>query len=150
MSLPLQAVDRLFARLQATYGRDFTSKYEGIEIGLVKSSWAHELAGFAGQLGSIAWALENLPDRAPNVIEFRAICRRAPAADVPRIEHSPAGKARIEEELKKLGPNFRERAGRSGGNKEWAPRLIRAHEDGQRSRSSAPLQMARQALGLAK
>ncbi len=29
--------------------------------------------------GRVAWALENLPERCPNVIEFRNLCRQAPA-----------------------------------------------------------------------
>lgn len=146
MSLPSQAVDRLFARLSATYGRDFTMKFEGVETNAVKSSWAHELAGFADQLGSIAWALENLPERCPNVIEFRAICRRSPAAEVPKLEHSPAGQARIAAELAKLGAGFRKAPGRSGGNKDWARRIIENAANGIHSKSSLPLKMARAAL----
>ncbi len=149
MSLPLQAVDRLFARLQATYGRDFTMKFEGVEPNAVKSSWAHELSGFANHLTSVAWALENLPERCPNVIEFRAICRRAPAPEVPRIEASTAGKDRIAAELAKLGPGFRQPTGRSGGNKDWAHKIIANAEKGIHSKSSLPLKMARTALGLA-
>ena len=79
MSLPLQAIDRLFARLQATYGRDFMERYIGLEAGAVKASWAHELSGFANDMHSLAWALEHLPERPPNVIEFRKIARQAPS-----------------------------------------------------------------------
>lgn len=149
MSLPLAAIDRLFDRLNATYGRDFMSRWEGQDVNAVKSSWAHELAGFAGHLTSVAWALENLPERAPNVIEFRAICRRAPAPEVPRIEVSTAGKERIAAELAKLGPGFRKPTGRTGGNKEWAHKIIAKAENGIHSKSSLPLKMARTALGLA-
>jgi hypothetical protein len=145
MSLPLQAVDRLFARLSATYGRDFASKYEGLDQNAVKSSWAHELAGFTGQLDAIAWALENLPERAPNVIEFRALCRRAPTPEVPRIEHSPAGKERIAAELAKLGPVIRRRA--PADRRDWARRLIARHEAGERL-TRAQMDMARDALGV--
>ena len=31
MSLPLKAIDRLFDRLTATYGRDFTSRFDGVD-----------------------------------------------------------------------------------------------------------------------
>ena len=104
MSLSLQATDRLFERLHATYGRDFMSKYEGLEVGAVKASWAHELSGFANNLHPLAWALENLPERAPNVIEFRKIAKAAPMPDVPRFEVVRANPARIASELAKLAP----------------------------------------------
>ena len=50
MSLPLNAIDRLFDRLLATYGRDFSARWEGLDQGAVKSSWAHELAGYESRL----------------------------------------------------------------------------------------------------
>lgn len=147
MSLPLQAVERLFARLSATYGRDFTSKFEGVDANAVKSSWAHELANFANDLPSIAWALEHLPERAPNVIEFRAIARRAPMPEVPRIEVSKAGAERVAAELKKLGPTLKALRHRTTtGGKDWAHRIIDNDRNGIRSRSSLPLKMARAAL----
>ena len=147
MSLPLQAVDRLFARLQATYGRDFISMFEGIEIGLVKSSWAHELSGFAGDLPAIAWALENLPERCPNVIAFRNICRRSPTPDVPRIEYSQAGKERIDAELAKLGKSLPPRGSRVDA-RDWAHRILAEIAAGGK-RSMTVAKMARDAVGAA-
>ena len=85
MSLPIKAVDRIFLRLLATYGTEFSGRYAGVQDGDLKSMWAHELAGFASDLPSIAWALENLPERCPNAIAFRNLCRQAPrAANAPR------------------------------------------------------------------
>ena len=46
MSLQLKAVDHIFDRLSATYGRDFTGRWEGLDQNAIKSSWAHELSGF--------------------------------------------------------------------------------------------------------
>lgn len=146
MSLPLQAVDRLFMRLSATYGRDFAFKYEGLDLNAVKSSWAHELSGFAEQLESIAWALENLPERCPNVIEFRALCRRSPSPEVPRLEHAPASKERIASELAKLAPVLAARGSRPD-KREWARRLIQRHDCGAFPSTRAALAMAREALG---
>lgn len=145
MSLPSQAVDRLFARLQATYGRDFTSKFEGVEVNAVKSSWAHELSGFANHLQSLAWALENLPERAPNVIEFRNLARRAPVPDAPRLEVAKAGQDRVQAELAKLGPILAKPSSGTNG-KQWARDLIARHEAGCVSASPLPLKMARDAL----
>ena len=81
MSLPVQALDRLFARLAATYGAAWERSLGSTPLADVKTAWSHELSGFAGSLNRIAWALENLPPKCPNVIEFKALCRQAPAPD---------------------------------------------------------------------
>lgn len=130
MSLPLQAVERLFSRLTATYGRDFMARYEGVNEIAVKSSWAHELAGFKEQLQSIAWALENLPTRAPNVLEFRELCRRAPAVAVPQLESPVASPERVAAELAKLG-HIRKNRGAEIDRKDWARELMARHERGE-------------------
>ncbi len=145
MSLPLQAVERLFARLSATYGRDFMTKYEGVDPNAVKSSWAHELARFDNDLGSIAWALENLPARAPNVIEFRALCRQAPVQQPERIEHQQAAPARVAAELAKLRPILKART-EPRSNRDWARRIVANAEAGGNVTTLA-LTMAREALG---
>jgi hypothetical protein len=93
MSLPLEVIDRVFARLVATYGRDFSARWEGLDQNAVKSSWGHELGGYEKNLKAIAYALENLPERAPNVIEFRNICRRAPSVQTLQLESPKFDKA---------------------------------------------------------
>ena len=148
MSLQSKAVDRLFERLMATYGRDFAGRYEGQEIGAVKSVWAHELSGFSEQMHSLAWALENLPERAPNVIEFRNLARRAPSPDLPRLPEPAADPVRLAAELAKLAPARAAIAAAVGGHdpKAWARRHIADHEAGKRVRSIT-LRFAREALG---
>ena len=101
MSLPTKAVDRIFHRLAATYGAEFMRKYEGVDEADMKTVWAHELGGFAGDLMAIAWALENLPERCPNVIEFRAICRKSPRVELPQLDVK-ADPERVQSELAKL------------------------------------------------
>jgi len=146
MSLQLQVIERLFARLNATYGRDFMSRYEGQDANAVKSSWAHELDGFDKALSSIAWALENLPERAPNVIEFRALCRRAPAVDTPRLPEPVADKAKVTSELAKLQP-IRARSSAPIGSKDWAYALQRRHVACERLNMNQ-IRCYREALGL--
>lgn len=149
MSLPLQAVDRLFARLSATYGQQFGALYAGVEPGAVKTAWAHELAPWAGRLDAIAWALENLPDRCPNVIQFRNLCRMAP---LPPEQQLPAPKAdpeRVAAELAKLGDVKRGVQAGSTDSKAWARRLIGRHEAGEKLNATVLL-FARQALGLTR
>jgi hypothetical protein len=51
----------------------------------VRTDWAETLGGFSG--ADIAYAMENLPDdRPPTVGQFRALCRRAPAPMLPRLD----------------------------------------------------------------
>jgi len=96
-SLPDAVVSRLFAALRANYGSAFDRLWEcpagespeKHAVG-IKALWAKELAGYSENLGAIGYALENLPEQVPNLPQFRAICRRAPAKVVPRLE-APKG-----------------------------------------------------------
>lgn len=92
--LPDMWIDKLFARLQGVYGRDFTGQFStgmvnGVDAGLenAKQTWAEELGGFVDNAEAIAYALSNLPDRCPNSIGFRELCRRAPRKAVDMLEH---------------------------------------------------------------
>ncbi len=131
MSLPLPVIDRLFSRLNATYGRDFMGRYEGQDSAAVKTSWGHELDGYRANLKPLAWALENLPERCPNVIEFRALCRRAPAAEVPALPEPKANPERVAAELAKLAP-LRVDTVSPVDHKAWAKRLKARHEADER------------------
>jgi hypothetical protein len=147
MSLPLQAVDRLFERLIATYGRQFMSLYEGLDINTVKAAWSHELSGFASNLHAVAWALEHLPARAPNAVEFRFLCRLAPAPEVQKLTEPAANPARVRAELAKLGEITKGPAPTSG--RDWARRILARLEGGEKV-APATLLFAKQALGLAR
>lgn len=88
MTLPIAWVDRIFEKLTLIYGRDFVSRWDscGVPIEEVKADWARELAGFVNHPEAIAYALSNMPaDRAPTVLQFRDICRKAPPKPVPRL-----------------------------------------------------------------
>lgn len=109
--LPEGWVDRLFFRLQGVYGRDFTSQFmlmdsAGNDIGLTnaKQVWSEELGGFAEYPEAIAYALENLPERMPNVIQFREICRKAPRKGYNALEYklTDEDKEHAKEQLKRL------------------------------------------------
>jgi hypothetical protein len=80
MSLPSAWTDKIFAKLMLTYGQRFLGLYSGIDLEAVKADWGHELRGYAQSPQAIKHALEHLPvDKAPNVLEFRELCRRAPS-----------------------------------------------------------------------
>lgn len=143
MSLPIKAVDRIFHRLAATYGSEFMRRYEGVDDADMKTVWAHELSGFASDLQSIAWALENLPERCPNVIEFRNLCRRSPRVEVPQIE-AKANPERVKAELAKLADM---KPAPSYDGKAWAKRIVDSHAHGYRVKPIC-LRFAREALGV--
>ncbi|MCL2310792.1 MAG: hypothetical protein FWC42_11115 [Proteobacteria bacterium] len=90
MSLLAKAVDRLFRRMAAAYGAAWDRSLGTAPIDDVKAAWAHELSGFSGRLDDLAWALDNLPERCPNAIEFRTLARKAPEPKVARLEAPPA------------------------------------------------------------
>jgi hypothetical protein len=133
MSLPVQAIDRLFQRMSATYGAAWDRSMGQTPISDFKSAWAHELSGFAERLHAIAFALENLPEKCPNVIEFRNICRRAPEPEKPRIEAPPADPERIKTELAKLEPILK-KAERDNADDRlaWARRIVSKRQQGLR------------------
>lgn len=110
MSLPMPWVERIFTKLTMIYGRDFLGRWEGLNIDEVKIDWSHELAGFKNYPDSIAYALKNMPEgiKPPTVLEFRAMCRKAPDTAVPMLENKLtqeqmlANKKRIAELIAKV------------------------------------------------
>jgi len=152
MSLPMKAIDRLFERMAAAYGAQWVRMWEGVPIQDVKTAWCHELAGFNSEQGlrRIAWALDNLTDKAPNAPQFRNLCRQAPEEATPALPLPPANPERMRAELAKLG--YVEKAKRmptTGGidNKAWAKALIARDAAGEKVRPIS-LKFARDALRL--
>jgi len=76
--LPASWVEKIFQKLSLVYGRDFLSRWEGQNLSDVQADWAHELAGYVNAPNAIKYALENLPEKPPTVLQFRAVCRQAP------------------------------------------------------------------------
>lgn len=150
MSLQLKAIDRLFDRLAATYGAAWVRQWDGVDAGAVKSMWAHELGGYEKSLEPIAWALENLPERCPNLIVFKNLCLQAPAKTVPQLPAPKADPERLRAELEKLGQikdATRSAAGSASNAKEWARRIVADLRAGIK-RNPTVAQMACDALGL--
>jgi hypothetical protein len=146
MSLSTQAIDRLFTRLGATYGAQWDKALGSAPLGDVKTLWAHELSAYAGSLHRIAWALENLPPRCPNVIEFKQLCRQAPAPEVPALPEPKADPERLRKELSKLG-EIRAKLEAEGkvDHKAWAKRILGRHKDGMNINPTT-LRFAKEAL----
>ncbi len=145
MSLPIKAIDRLFERLGATYGASWTRQWETVPMNDVKAAWSHELSVYANRLEVLAWALENLPERCPNAIEFKNLCRNAPAPQVPKLPEPKADPQRVASELAKLGHLQKQAKAEAWDHKGWARRIVARHEAGDRI-NPVTLRCARDAL----
>lgn len=108
--MPITWVESIFQRLAVRYGREFTGKWDGLNPDDVKADWASALSGFTGSPDDVAYALTHLPDRAPNVQEFIAICRRAPKKDQAKQIEGPApDPKRVQETAKAVAARSDER-----------------------------------------
>ena len=158
-----EAINRMFDRLSATWGRDFMNQWEGLKGDKIKAAWAHELSGYNASLKPnpelvdnrkllqpIAWALENLPEKPMNAIQFRALCQRAPVPDTLRLPEPSANPARMEQERSRcavLTSQHRSGGAGSTASKDWARKIISRHQAGERV-NVGPLRDARIALGM--
>ena len=120
MSLPAAWVEKLFAKLTVTYGRDFSARWEGLDPDAVKADWAETLGGYVANPDAIGYALEHLPaDKPPTVLSFAEICRRAPVAAPLALPAPPP-----DPEIAKTALSAIKRMNnRSPGDRSWAHRL---------------------------
>ena len=156
MSLPVAWIDKIFQRLMLTYGEHFLSAYRNTPIVEVKSLWAEKLAGFSDNPNAIAFALENLPsDRAPNILQFREICRQAPAPSRPQLAAPEDDPEKVAAELRKLKEATRKAFDGDKSTKQpvdylaWAKRLKARHDGGEKL-GMYQISKYREALGLDK
>ena len=140
MSLPLPVIDRIFERLVTAYGREFMARWDGMDNNSVKSAWADALGCYAGNLEAIGYALEHLPERAPNLIVFKNLCLLAPAKDVPRLESPKADLVIVAHVM--AGLQQREAKPKDDG-RGWARRIL----ENQKGRTQTVIAMAKAALG---
>lgn len=111
-ALPSSWVERIFARMTGVYGREFTGQFatgmvNGMDPGIenAKEVWAEELGCLVDRPEAIGWGLSNLPEKVPNAIRFRELCRGAPKPAEPlQLSHqlSPERKAENREQLRKI------------------------------------------------
>ena len=143
MSLPAAWVDKIFTKLALVYGRDFSSRWEGLNLTDVKTDWGHELDGYDRHPKAIAYALQNLPARPPTVLEFRSIARAAPSETVLALDAPRANAERMAIELQKMAPM---RLAGVVDQRDWARRIVSRHARGERVHRYS-LQLAQSALG---
>lgn len=83
MALPQSWVDHLFGRLAVRYGAAFFRQWPDIDPAAIKADWADVLDGVQGD--SITYALRYLPATPVNAMQFRSLCRAAPAQNVAAL-----------------------------------------------------------------
>lgn len=115
-----EVIDRLFTRLAATYGADWNRQCGTSPMIDIKTAWGHELAGFITDLPAIAKALDNLPERCPNVIQFKSLCRASRTVNatllLPEPKSNPVFIAQVIAKLAEPAPKT--------DGREWARRII--------------------------
>lgn len=120
MSLPANWTDKIFMKLTLIYGRDFTARWEGMNICDIKTDWSHELSGYENRPKAIAWALQNLPaGKPPTVLEFRKLCTTLPQEATVFIEAPKANSEFVAKVLAQLSD-----APPKVDGKEWARRIL--------------------------
>lgn len=147
---PQHPIDRLFKRMALVYGAAWDRSLGSAPLADVKTSWGYELSGFASEEGlkAMAWALDNLPARCPNVIEFRELCRRSPLPQLERLEAPKAAPAVVAEQIARQSGLKQVINQQRTDGKEWARRIMKRFEDGERV-SPTVLAMAKSVVGAA-
>jgi len=142
MSLSTTVTDRLFSALFNIYGSQWLHQWKDNDLNEVKSLWSDQLGFFADHLDAIAWALDHLPDRVPNLVQFKRLCLEAPRAPkVQAIEwqvSAPIPEA-IAQQLRKVT------APRKVDHKAWAKNILKDVENGGK-RSAISVRFAKEAL----
>lgn len=151
--LPDEVVDRLFSALVVRYGVPFTDRWRDLDLDAVKGDWARELGRFAGNRNALRFALDNLPEKPPTVIEFRRLCNDAPVGQAMLPSDAPVrGPTPAEREvMRALAADIRAGTFFAKPSRAWAYDLIRCHKAGWRNGDSfhstpAALEMARSAI----
>lgn len=131
-SLPDTWIERIWLTMRATYGSAFDRQWQapaGVDpaqhVADLKAVWGRELARLQEHPRSIAHALDNLPERPPNLVEFRQLCARAPEIVPPALPAPKPDPRRLAEAFSQLGQVTRARMHRP---KAWAWDL-KARED---------------------
>jgi hypothetical protein len=141
-----QPIDRLFERLFLTYGNAWDNSIGTAPLNEIKSFWMNQLSGFMQSKESmmaISWALNHLPERPPNLVQFKNLCYQAPAVEKPQLPSPPADPERVKQELAKLGAMNKSKS----DPKDWARKILGDYAAGVK-KSPTVVKMARDALNV--
>lgn len=143
-----RGVDRLFRVLAATYGAAWERSIGEVPLTDAKSRWSQVLAPYL-QLGrpnmAIQWALQRLPARCPNSIEFYNLCCQAPPTDLPIENNVAADPKCVADGLVKVA-ELRASLGRPLDHRLWSEKITSRHLAGEKLNPTV-LQMALRARG---
>lgn len=140
--LPTKVIDKLFFRLSNVYGSQWSALWKDNDIAEVKQLWADQLSFYGQHLEAFAWALDHLPERVPNLVQFKKLLSDAPLANrIAAIEYNPAAPIpqAIADEIKTIV------ASRKYDHKAWAKRILKDVEDGV-PRSLVAVSFAKEAM----
>lgn len=143
-----EIVNYVFSRLAAEYGSAWDRSLGNAPMADVKTIWAEKLDSFTDTpelKKCVMWALANLPERCPNSIEFRNLCRQAPSEQpltlpLPKVNPEIA-KMVIEGTKKSL------QGSQSVDLRGWAKAILRDHKGGLKRSTPTAVSMARRAMG---
>ena len=73
-------MEQIWSKMRLHYGESWTRKWAELDRNLLISEWQ----GFLGSVtpGQVKYALNNLPEFAPNATQFRDLCWKAPAGNI--------------------------------------------------------------------
>ena len=84
-TLHASLIEKIFSRLLVTYGQESanffcTGVVNGLDRGVENAqlTWGEILAEFNDRPDAIVYALDHLPERVPNGIVFKNLCKAAP------------------------------------------------------------------------
>jgi hypothetical protein len=135
-------IERIFARLSAIYGSEFTHKWSDVDNDEMKRTWASILGGFnAEDIAMAIKACHALP-KAPNAPEFAALCRQHMSSRT-KVELKPLTKeekAAAAVVADKVAEGFRSKEDKTGEywvngvlitkHRKWAVDLVKREASG--------------------
>ena len=140
-------IDAIFSKLAVRYGAAWLRQWEGVDMNLVKSDWGSELSGFASNLQPLRYALRHLPERCPNVSQFRAIANGCPLPEFRQLAAPVADPAKVAQATAKIGQAVKAMTAQRAGHQDWARRIVARADAGERINPTC-LRFAREALGI--
>lgn len=136
-------IGRLFDRMGALYGAAWDRSIGMTPIADIKTVWGEYLAGF--DVDDVAYALDKLSEKCPNVFAFRDLCRAAPKKQALQLERPQVDPLKISEEIGKQVKVKEAMQQYRYNPKEWAPKIIYRHENGEKV-SPTVLKMAKDTI----
>lgn len=139
MEAQRRPIEMLFERLALVYGAAWERAHGVTPMADVQAFWEAELNGFRGR--DVKYALDNLPEQPPNIVQFKKLCRLAPEPEVKFLERPKADESVVKKEMAKIAALVRTEP----PGTHWARRVLDKHAAGEKVTPTA-LKMAKDAL----